>query len=123
MADTTTVDLNAVLAELLLTPEGRADPYPRYAVVREHAPAFRSALDITVVSRYDDCQWVLRDPRFGKGTDRPWERHGMTKAEWLERFPSFQPFRRALLNLDPPDHARVDEDAARRVACRAAVQP
>ncbi|MDZ4828421.1 MAG: hypothetical protein SGJ13_18420 [Actinomycetota bacterium] len=62
-----TVDPSALLAELLLTPEGRADPYSRYTGVREYAPAFRSAMGAVVVGRYDDCQWILRDPRFGKG--------------------------------------------------------
>jgi cytochrome P450 len=107
MAEPRTIDPDHALAQAVLTPEGRADPYPYYAVVREHAPAFRTALGVVVVGRYDDCQWVLRDPRFGKGTDRPWERHGMTTGEWHDRFPSFPRFRRALLNLDPPDHTRV----------------
>ncbi len=107
MADATAVDPDALLAQAVLTPEGRADPYPRYAALREHAPAFRTAIGPVVVARYDDCQWVLRDPRFGKGTPRPWERHGITEAQWHERFPGYARNRRALLFLDPPDHTRV----------------
>ena len=38
MTDTTTVDPDALLGEIMLTPEGKADPYPRYAAIREHAP-------------------------------------------------------------------------------------
>jgi cytochrome P450 len=106
MADTA-VDPDALLVEAVLTPEGRADPYPLYAAVREHAPAFRTAAGPVVVTRYDDCEWVLRDPRFGKGTPRPWERNGITEAEWHERFPGYARNRRALLFLDPPDHTRV----------------
>jgi len=50
---------------------------------------------------------ILRDPRFGKGTARPWEHHGLTESEWHERFPAFARNRRGLLYLDPPDHTRV----------------
>lgn len=42
MAEPTTLDPDRALADAVLTPEGRADPYPYYAVVREHAPAFRT---------------------------------------------------------------------------------
>jgi cytochrome P450 len=100
-------ELDRLLIEALTTPAGRADPYPRYAAVREHAPAYRTALGTVVVGRYEDCQSILRDQRFGKGTARPWERHGLAESEWHERFPAFARHRRGLLHLDPPDHTRV----------------
>ena len=44
-------------------------------------------MGFTVVARYDDCQWVLRDPRLGKGEIGPvWETYGLTKEEWTARF-------------------------------------
>ena len=43
MTNAPTVDLDGLFAEILTTPEGKNDPYPRYAAIREHAPAFRSA--------------------------------------------------------------------------------
>jgi cytochrome P450 len=108
MDDTTTADPDALLAEILLTPEGKADPYPRYAAIREHAPAFRSAMGMVVVSRYEDCQLVLRDPRFGKGElGAVWEQYGLTEAEWVERFESFATDSSSMLGLDPPDHTRL----------------
>jgi cytochrome P450 len=107
MADMTPVDPDSLLLQAAGTPEGRADPYPLYAALREHSPAIRTAAGPVVVARYADCEWVLRDPRFGKGTPRPWERHGITEAAWHERFPSYARNRRALLFLDPPDHTRV----------------
>jgi cytochrome P450 len=67
MTEVAAVDIDGLLAEIFLTPEGRANPYPRYAAIREHARGFRSNLGFVVVARYDDCRWVLRDPRFGKG--------------------------------------------------------
>src|SRR5262245_15419347 len=107
MTDMTAAGPDGLLAEALLDPDGRADPYPLYAALREQAPAFRTAQGQVVVARYDDCEWVLRDPRFGKGTPRPWESHGITEAEWHERFPGYARNRRAMLFLDPPDHTRV----------------
>jgi cytochrome P450 len=103
-----TVDLDGLLAEIMLTPEGRSDPHPRYAAIREHTSAFRSALGVVVVSRYDDCQWVLRDPRFGKGEPGPvWERYDLTEDEWQARFGDFEQRTRSMLGLDPPDHTRL----------------
>ncbi len=110
MADTSIVDADALLAEILLTPEGKADPYPRYAAIREQAPAFRSAMGLVVVGRYDECQWVLRDPRFGKSEylGHAWEGYGLTEGEWLDRFPDFDSdTRRSMLGLNPPDHTRL----------------
>jgi cytochrome P450 len=106
--DEATVDPDALLAEILLTPEGKADPYSRYAVIREHTPAYRSSIGFVVVSRFEDCQWVLRDPRFGKGAGNAvWEQYGLTEAEWRERFSDFQQRTTSMLGLDPPDHTRL----------------
>src|SRR5262245_36331369 len=107
MAETTAAGPDGLLFAAAGTPEGQADPYPLYAALREHSPAVRTAEGPVVVARYDVCEWVLRDPRFGKGTARPWERHGLTEAAWHERFPGYARNRRALLFLDPPDHTRV----------------
>ena len=110
MSETATVDPDALLAEILLTPEGKADPYPRYAAIREHSPAFRTSIGFVVVGRFDDCQAVLRDPRFGKGDTASvaiWARYGLTEAEWYERFPDFLGQSSSMLGLDPPDHTRL----------------
>jgi cytochrome P450 len=108
MTDATTVDPEALLAEVMLTPEGKADPYERYAAIREATPAFRSSIGLVAVSRYEDCQSVLRDHRFGKGEPGPvWEHYGLTEAEWQERFGDFNRRTRSLLGLDPPDHTRL----------------
>ena len=108
MTDTTAVDVNALLAEIFLTPEGKNDPYPRYAAIREHAPVFRSDFGLVVLSRYEDCQWALRDPRLGKGGPfDAWEQYGLTEAEWTARFGDLGPGSRSMLGLDPPDHTRL----------------
>lgn len=108
---TTHTDPANLLLEVLLTPEGKQDPHTRYNAIREQSPAFRlemGPMTATVVSRYDDCQSVLRDPRFGKGTEfEPWHQYGLTEAEWLERFPRFEKRTRSMLAMNPPDHTRL----------------
>jgi hypothetical protein len=65
-------------------------------------------MGFVVVGRYEDCQWVLRDSRFGKGEMGPmWEGYGLTEAQWLERFPDFERRMTSMLGLDPPDHTRL----------------
>ncbi len=94
-----------MLAELLLTPEGRRDPYPLYARVRETAPVHHSGLGFWVVSRFEDSQFVLRDPRFGKGAREDKVVDLTPEAEAaLARIRSRA---RSLLFLDPPDHTRL----------------
>lgn len=104
----TALDVDALLAEIFLTPEGKSNPYPRYAAIREHARAFRSGMGFVVVARYEDCQWVLRDAHFGKGEPGPmWETYGLTEAQWNERFAGLEGRTRSMLGLDPPDHTRL----------------
>src|SRR3546814_20648997 len=62
------VDADNVLLRLLLTPEGRADPYPHYRQLRDTALVLRSSFGPIVLSRYDDCMTALRDPPPGRGT-------------------------------------------------------
>ncbi|MGZ4690132.1 MAG: cytochrome P450 [Acidimicrobiia bacterium] len=108
MTDTTIVDPDALMAEILLTPEGRADPYSRYAAIREHSAAYRSSIGFVVVGRFEDCQLVLRDPRFGKGSGVVvWEQYGLTEEEWIERFGNFTERANSMLGQDPPNHTRL----------------
>ena len=98
-------DADALLGELLLTPEGRRDPYPRYRRIQEVAPVHRSGLGFWVLSRYEDCQQLLRDPRFGKGDRRDRDaRLPEAAVAALARLRSRAP---SLLFLDPPDHTRL----------------
>ncbi len=108
------------LLKLILTPEGRADPYPHYTALRETAPILRSAMGPLVLSRYDDCMSALRDPRLGRGAQLRAEQGGGpmgmmgfdVEPEVRERF-----FGRAgnnMLFADPPEHTRL-----RRLVSRA----
>lgn len=101
---------DALVIEIVATPEGRADPYSRYARLREEAPVFLSALGMWVCSRYEDCHMLLRDARLGKSRDAD----GRTRAEQRFGADAFTPEqaeylrdRRSMLFLNPPDHTRL----------------
>jgi len=82
-------------------PEFNADPYPFYHRLREADPVHQSPLGFWVLTRYDDCVMVLRDPRFGRaGFEGLLESvYGNTVEQG--RLPTSMLFR------DPPDHTRL----------------
>ena len=82
-------------------PEFNADPYPFYHRLREADPVHQSPLGFWVLTRYDDCVMVLRDPRFGRaGFEGLLESvYGNTVEQ--ARLPTSMLFR------DPPDHTRL----------------
>ncbi|MEN3272947.1 MAG: hypothetical protein V7636_1708 [Actinomycetota bacterium] len=100
--------LDAILASIFITPEGKADPYPGYATVREATPLHQSNFGIKVASRYDDVNTILRDNRFGRGENNldP-TLFGITQEEFEERFPRSNDFDQTMLGMDPPDHTRL----------------
>jgi cytochrome P450 len=109
VADTLSAeDLDEILGSIFLTPEGKADPYPGYAIVRETTALHHSALNVSVLSRYEDCQAVLRDNRFGRGEPgiKP-EFFGLTQDEMDSRFPRLPERAESMLGLNPPDHTRL----------------
>lgn len=120
MPATTDVDADNVLLRLLLTPDGRADPYPHYRNLRESAPVLRSSLGPIVVSRYEDCLTALRDPRLGRGTalgtdgETPALGFAGLDADPEARRQFFDRAGNNMLFADPPDHTRL-----RRLVSRA----
>ena len=82
-------------------PEFHADPYPFYRRLREEDPVHQSPLGFWVLTRYDDCVAVLRDPRFGRE-----EFQQMLAAVYGDG--SEKPaLPRSMLFRDPPDHTRL----------------
>lgn len=84
----------------LLTPEGRADPYPLYSALHELGPA-AAAEGIVLVGGYEEIGAILRDPAFRVADAArldeimpAWRDHPSLSAE-------------SLLTLNPPDHARI----------------
>jgi cytochrome P450 len=87
----------------LLTPEGREDPYPRYAALRELSPVHASRLGPLVLTRYDDCAAVLRDATF-LVHDENWL--DATTPNWRDR-PATGMTGRSLIFRQAPDHTRL----------------
>ena len=104
---------DAILAELVATPEGRADPYSRYATLRAHAPVHRSNFGVCVLTRYDDCLQLLRHPGMGKDFSGLGASLGLNEEQQAQQT-AFRNDRSNMLFADPPDHTRL-----RRLASRA----
>jgi cytochrome P450 len=114
------VDADNLLLRLLLTPEGRADPYALYRQLRDTAPVLRTSFGPVVVSRYDDCIAALRDPRLGRGTalraagEAPTLGFAGLDVDPEQRAAFFERAGNNMLFADPPDHTRL-----RRLVSRA----
>lgn len=106
MTAVSAVQPDSLLMELVATPEGRADPYPRYAALRAMAPVHRSAFGFWALTRYDDCQQLLRHPGVGKDFSGAANSLGLTDAQWAEQ-DRFRNDRSNMLTTDPPDHTRL----------------
>jgi cytochrome P450 len=87
-----------------LDPAFIADPYPFYHRLRAAAPVWQSPLGLWIVTRYDLCQQVLKDRRYGKdyagNITRQYGPDGMKE-------PARASLGRTMLVLDPPDHTRL----------------
>jgi cytochrome P450 len=112
MASAPPIDADSLLMELVATPEGRTDPYPRYAALRTHAPVHRSSFGFWVVTRYDDCQQVLREHGVGKDFSRTAPALGLTEEQYAEQA-VFRNDHNSMLFADPPDHTRLRSLATR----------
>jgi len=99
-------EADGLLAELVATTEGRADPYPRYARLRALAPVHRSSFGFWALSRYDDCQRLLRHPGSGKDFSGVANTLGLSEEQWA-RQSRFRDDTSSMLTSDPPDHTRL----------------
>ena len=89
-------------------PEVQADPYPFYKRLREEDPVHWSEpLDGWVLTRYDDVEAVLRDPRFSADRRRAQNRYAQEAMAAAEEHGG--PIARAntMLSADPPEHTRM----------------
>jgi cytochrome P450 len=103
----TSPTLDGYLLQVLMTPEGEADPYPYYALMREEARAFRTSFGPYCVNGYAECQAVLRDPRLGRGVgiqDSSTDIFGNADSR---RGEFFEGGSHNMLMADPPDHTRL----------------
>lgn len=98
--------IDGLLMQVLMTPEGRADPYPLYAQMRAIAPVSRTAIGPLLVTGYEDCLTVLRDPRLGRGAGTGTGPLAMGASSG-QRSEFFELSRHNMLLADPPDHTRL----------------
>lgn len=106
------LDPDAAVGELFFSEAGIDDPAPLYHHLRDVAPVHHSASGTVFLTRFDDCQRVLRDNHFGK----PGRRRGqmlpdadpeatLLRAEMTRKAEERgQP--QSMLFLNPPDHTR-----------------
>jgi len=113
MTTVSTAEADSLLVEVVATPEGRGDPYPRYAALRRLAPVHQSAFGFWALTRYDDCQQLLRHPGVGKDFSGAAHALGLTPEQRAEQ-DRFRKDRSNMLTTDPPDHTRL-----RRLVTRA----
>ena len=97
------VTSSAALLANLMTPEGRATPYPHYAAAHELGPVSWVADGYLLVAGHDAINEVLRSPGFGL-------------AEPLESVPAtagpdtsdaLRSMAKSILRANPPDHGRM----------------
>lgn len=89
-------------------PAFRADPYPAFRFLQEAAPVFQTPLPgMWIASRYQECNAVLRDPRWSSDqTNSNAFAEALTAGNVPQVPPELegmQPF----LFMDPPDHTRL----------------
>jgi unspecific monooxygenase len=85
-----------------LDPAFRIDPYSVYARMLREAPVYPSPLGGVVLSRYTDCEGVLRNQKL-------WSADFRNAAETVGLGADFDAMgiERPFLFLDPPDHTRL----------------
>jgi cytochrome P450 len=76
------------------------NPYAGYGFAREQR-LFKDARGLWYAARYEDVDEILKDRRFGKKAP-PGTEHRLPIQQRME-----QSDRLAILNIDPPDHARI----------------
>ena len=95
-------EADRLLTDTILTDEGRQDPYPVYATLRERSPRWRAQQGGVVLTRYADCHEALRNPRLGRPESDMELPPGIGGR--ARQVPDQQ---RSMLALNPPDHTRI----------------
>ncbi len=105
MSDITTLSVteaDEILSSIVMTDDGRQDPYPRYARLREGSPRWRTAAGSIVLTGYEDCMEALRHPRMGRA-ESDMELPNTFGREERRRDGDTA----TMLLLNPPDHTRI----------------
>lgn len=98
-----------VAGQLLFTehPEVRRDPHPLYHRLRERSPMLHQPdLDEYLLTRWADCEAVLRDSRFSSNPAHQRQHRPLAERSFREQIAQAGGVS-TLLFLDPPDHTRI----------------
>ena len=93
---------------LLMSPQGRVNPYPTYEQLRAHGPVVQAGPVFCAVTGYAEVDEILRDPRFGVMDD---DLRDQFLPGWRES-PAVASISRSMLRTNPPDHSRMRRLAA-----------
>ncbi|MFF0369300.1 cytochrome P450 [Micromonospora sp. NPDC005087] len=93
---------------LLMSPQGRVDPYPTYERLRAHGPVVQALPGLYVVTGYPEVDELLRDPRLGVLDDAL---RDQVWPNWRESA-AISSIARSMLRTNPPDHSRMRRLAA-----------
>src|SRR5882762_1373293 len=99
----------------LMSEEGRDDPYPIYAWLREHAPVYRSTFGAVLLSRYDDCLFVLKNAQLFRGADEEELAQVFPEAT---THPALNALVTSMVASNPPLHTRLRTLVARDFTAR-----
>ena len=80
------------------------------------APVDESPFGPWILTRYDDCVRLLRDPHASVEDRRVFDRRALLFGEMRTRAAHAAPT--AILNLDPPDHTRIRQLVAKAFSPR-----
>ncbi|MFC0509410.1 cytochrome P450 [Micromonospora costi] len=88
---------------LLLSPQGRIDPYPTYERLRAYGPVAEAAPMFYLVTGYAEADELLRDPRLAVMDD------AIRDSVWpgWRDSPAIASISRSMLRTNPPDHSRM----------------
>jgi cytochrome P450 PksS len=93
----------------LASPAFKKNPYSYYARLRAEAPVSCVTLPTRevawLITRYEDAAQVLKDERFVKNSANALTPAQAAQQPWFRKL--FQPLKRNMLDLDPPDHTRL----------------
>jgi len=99
----------------LFSPEGRANPYPLYHRLRELAPVHKTeVIHAWLLTGYDDCLAVMRDPRLGRGYANLQD---VLRPDWRSR-PALTRMEQQMLMLDGAAHSRLRRLVSRAFTAR-----
>src|SRR5581483_3010470 len=88
----------------VFAPENRRDPHPRYHQLRREQPiAYNETFDEHILTRWADCEAVLRDPKWSSSPEHRPVPEGANDISAEMAGVGMK----TLLFLDPPDHTRL----------------